>query len=146
MGVWGQQMQTSIYRMVNTKVLLYNIRSYIQYLVINHYGKEYIKKNVYICTTESFCCTAEINTTFQITYTSINKYTDATTTTKDNQASVRVSIKSKLCRIPQFHLAQGESKEQNIFSLPTLPKGSQISLNSVPHPYPTTLMLRQHMQ
>ena len=109
MGVWGQQMQTSIYRMVNTKVLLYNIRSYIQYLVINHNGKEYIKKNVYICTTESFCCTAEINTTLQITYTSINKYTDATTTTKDNQASARVSIKSKLCRIPQFHLAQGEN-------------------------------------
>ena len=33
----------------------------IQCPVINHYEKEYEKEYIYI--TESFCCTAEINTT-----------------------------------------------------------------------------------
>ena len=47
---------------INNKVLLYSTRNYIQYPVINHNGKECLK-NVYICLTESFCCTAEINTT-----------------------------------------------------------------------------------
>ena len=32
---------------INNKVLLYSIGNYIQYLVINHNGKE-MKKNVYI--------------------------------------------------------------------------------------------------
>ena len=40
--------------------------------MINHNGRE-CKKNVYIHTTESLCCTAEINTTLQIDYTSIKK-------------------------------------------------------------------------
>ena len=44
---------------INNKVLLYSTGSYIQYPMINHNGKEYIlKRNVYICITESFCCTA----------------------------------------------------------------------------------------
>ena len=30
-----------------------------------------IKKNVYLCITESLCCTAEMNTTSEINYTSI---------------------------------------------------------------------------
>ena len=47
---------------INNKVLLYSTWNYIQYPVINHNGKEY-KKNVYICVTESLCCTAQINTT-----------------------------------------------------------------------------------
>ena len=34
-----------------------------------------IKKNVYICVTESPCCTAEINTTLQINYTTIKEKT-----------------------------------------------------------------------
>ena len=42
---------------MNNKVLLYSTGNYIQYLVINHNGKEY----TYI--TELLCCTAEINTT-----------------------------------------------------------------------------------
>ena len=33
---------------INNKVLMYNTGYYIQYLVINHNGKEY-KKIVYIC-------------------------------------------------------------------------------------------------
>ena len=54
---------------INNKVLLYSTGNYIQYLVINHNGKEYEKEYIYIyicmyvCITESFCCTAEINTT-----------------------------------------------------------------------------------
>ena len=47
---------------INNKVLLYSTGNYIQYPVINHNGKN-MKKNVYICITESICCTAEINTT-----------------------------------------------------------------------------------
>ena len=31
---------------INSKVLLYNTRSYIQYPMIKHNGKEYFKKNV----------------------------------------------------------------------------------------------------
>ena len=33
-----------------------------------------IKKNVYLCITESLCCTAEMNTTLEINYTSIKKF------------------------------------------------------------------------
>ena len=44
---------------INSKVLLYSTGNYIQYPVINHNRKEYI----YMCITESLCCTAEINTT-----------------------------------------------------------------------------------
>ena len=41
---------------INNKVLLYSTENYIQYPVINHNGKEYLK-NIYICITESPCCT-----------------------------------------------------------------------------------------
>ena len=41
----------------------------IQYPVISHNGKGYEEGYMYI--TESLCCTAEINTTLQINYTSI---------------------------------------------------------------------------
>ena len=40
-------------RPLNNKVLLYSTENYIQYSMINHNGKEYKKKNVYICITES---------------------------------------------------------------------------------------------
>ena len=52
---------------INNKVLLHSTGNCIQYPVINHNGKEY-KKNVYICIIESFCYTAEIGTTLQISY------------------------------------------------------------------------------
>ena len=45
----------------NNRVLLYITENYIQYPMINHNGKEY-KKRMYICITESLCCTAEMNT------------------------------------------------------------------------------------
>ena len=48
---------------INSKVLLYSTGSYIQYPIINHNGKEYEKECIYICITESLCCTAEINRT-----------------------------------------------------------------------------------
>ena len=48
---------------INNKVLLYSTGNYIQSPVINYNGKEYFKKNVYTCVTESFYCTAETGTT-----------------------------------------------------------------------------------
>ena len=56
-------MQTIIYRMDKQQgPILYSTGNYIQYPMINYNRKEY-QKNVYICITESLCCTAEINTT-----------------------------------------------------------------------------------
>ena len=50
LGVWGQQMQTIVYRMDKQQVILYNTGNYTQYPVINHNGKEYEKEcvNIYI--------------------------------------------------------------------------------------------------
>ena len=48
---------------INNKVLLKSTGNYIQYPVINDNGKEYEKECMYISTTESCCCPAEINTT-----------------------------------------------------------------------------------
>ena len=45
---------------INNIVLLYSTGNYIQYPVINYNGKEYEKE--YICISESFSYTAEINT------------------------------------------------------------------------------------
>ena len=45
------------------KILLYSTGKYIQYPVVNHNGKEFLKEYVYVYITESLCCTAEINTT-----------------------------------------------------------------------------------
>ena len=66
-GVGDWELGISRYKLVyiewiNNKVLLYSTGNYIQYPVINHNGKEH-EKNVYICITESLCCTAVINTT-----------------------------------------------------------------------------------
>ena len=47
---------------INKKVLVHSTENYIQYPMINHNGKVYFKKNVYICINESLRCTAEINT------------------------------------------------------------------------------------
>ena len=48
---------------LNNKVLLYRIGMYIQYPLIKHNGKEYKKKNVYMCIIESLYCVAERGTT-----------------------------------------------------------------------------------
>ena len=42
---------------------IYPEKTIIQRVMINHNRKEYEKECVYICITESLCCTAEINTT-----------------------------------------------------------------------------------
>ena len=48
---------------INNKVLLYSTRNYTQYPGTNHNRKEYFKKNVYMCKTESLCYTAEVGST-----------------------------------------------------------------------------------
>ena len=55
------------------KVLLCSTGNYIQYPKKNYNGKEYEKEYIYIriCTIESLCCTAEIDTILQINYASI---------------------------------------------------------------------------
>ena len=45
--------------MDNNKILLYSTGNCIQYPGINQSGKEY-KKKIYMCITESLCCTADI--------------------------------------------------------------------------------------
>ena len=69
MGIWGQQMQTRIHRMVNNEALPPSTGNYIQYPLINHNGKEY----AYICITESLCYIAVMNTTLYINYISVKK-------------------------------------------------------------------------
>ena len=54
------------------KVLLYSTGNYIQYLAINHNGREH-KKKEYICVTKSLCYAEEINMTLKINYTLIIK-------------------------------------------------------------------------
>ena len=61
LGVWDQQIQTTLYRMENNCDLLYSTRNYIQYPIIHHNGKEYEK--IYI--TKSLFCTPT-NTSFLI--------------------------------------------------------------------------------
>ena len=41
--------------------LLNGTEDYIQSPRINHNGKEYFKKTVHMCKTESLCCTAQID-------------------------------------------------------------------------------------
>ena len=43
---------------------MYSTENYIEYPMINHTGKEYFKKNIHKCITESLYCTADIGTTF----------------------------------------------------------------------------------
>lgn len=40
--------------------------------MINHMEKN-VEKNAYICTIESLCCLVEMNTTLEITHTSIKQ-------------------------------------------------------------------------
>ena len=58
------------------KVLPYSTGNYIHYPLIKHNGKN-MKKNVYICITESLWSTAVINTTLQFNYTSIKNFLKA---------------------------------------------------------------------
>ena len=67
-------MQTITYGMdINNNVLLSTTGNYIQYLVINHMEKN-VKKNAYICITESRYCLEEMNTTLYVTYIQENTF------------------------------------------------------------------------
>ena len=71
LGIWGSQMQTITYRMDKQQGLtLYSTGNYI--LVINQNGKGYLKEHIYVY--ESFCCTAEIDTTLKVNKKRLNKY------------------------------------------------------------------------
>ena len=48
---------------ISNEVLLYSIGNYVQSLGKQHDGRQYEKKNVYICMTGSLCCTAKIDIT-----------------------------------------------------------------------------------
>ena len=48
-GGWVSRYRLLYREWINNKVLLYGTENYIQYSMINHNGKEYIKKNVYMC-------------------------------------------------------------------------------------------------
>ena len=48
---------------INIQVLLYSTGNYIQYPMVYRNGEEYDRQCVCVYKTESFCCTAEINTT-----------------------------------------------------------------------------------
>ena len=49
---------------INNTVLLYSTGNFIQYSLMNHDGKEYLKRMyVYTCITDSLYCTAEVNKT-----------------------------------------------------------------------------------
>ena len=52
----------SHFEWISNKVLRYSTGNYIQSLGVEHDGKEYEKKNVYICMPGSLRCTAEIDT------------------------------------------------------------------------------------
>ena len=57
--IWISRHKLLYIEWINTKVLQYSTKNSIQYGMMTHNKKEYEKE--YICVTESFCCTAEIN-------------------------------------------------------------------------------------
>ena len=56
--------------MKNNKALLWSVRNYIQYSVINHMKKNK-KKYIFMCIAESHCCAGELNATLKSSHTSI---------------------------------------------------------------------------
>ena len=55
-----------LYTEERKKVLLYSIKNCIQYPMINIMGNNFKKDCIYLCITESLCCTAEINIVNQL--------------------------------------------------------------------------------
>ena len=62
MGVWDWHVHTAIFKIDNRQGPTVQHRESTQYFVITYKGKE-SEKNMYICITESLCCTPETNTT-----------------------------------------------------------------------------------
>ena len=48
---------------MSSEVLLYTTGNYIQFIGMNHDGRQYKKSNVHTCMTGSLCCIAEIGET-----------------------------------------------------------------------------------
>ena len=48
---------------ISNEILLYSTGNYSHSFRIEHDGIQYEKKNLYMCVTESLCCTVEIGTT-----------------------------------------------------------------------------------
>ena len=61
LGVWDQQIHTTIYKIDNQQRPTGSTGNYIQYLVITYKGSE--KGQLSIRITKSLCCTPETNTT-----------------------------------------------------------------------------------
>ena len=66
---WGmnQEFEINVYtllyvKQIANKDLLYSTGNYTQYFVITFKVKEFEKEYIYICITESLCCTPETNT------------------------------------------------------------------------------------
>ena len=62
LGVWSQQIQTTIYKINKALLFSTGILQDIQYSIINHSGKNR-ETNIHICETESLQCKPETNTT-----------------------------------------------------------------------------------
>ena len=71
---------------------MYITGNYIQYPVINHNGKEYEK--LYLCITESLCCTAEINIINELQFNKILKDVKINYFYEKRKKSVRLNIKN----------------------------------------------------
>ena len=63
LGAWDQQMKVSIHRMDKQQGPTVQHRELYSIFCDKPDGKEYVKEYIYICITESLCCTSEINTT-----------------------------------------------------------------------------------
>ena len=45
---------------IKNMTLLCSAENYVQIPIINENGEEYLKKDVYVCKTESLCCTVKL--------------------------------------------------------------------------------------
>ena len=48
LGIWDQQKQITIYKTYKKAILPNSTGNHIQYLVINHNGKEYEQESIYV--------------------------------------------------------------------------------------------------
>ena len=58
-GRLGQQMQAITHGRANSKASPHSTENSVHYSMMNHNGNAYLKKKVYIGTTESLCCRAD---------------------------------------------------------------------------------------
>ena len=46
--IWFSKCEVLFIEYINNKALMYITGNYIQYPIINHYGKEYVKEKIYV--------------------------------------------------------------------------------------------------